>query len=192
MKNKKRKVQNFMELIKIVDEQGNFTGTIMDKEKAHNLNLFYWAVGIFVINNKKQVLLQKRGANKKIKPNMWAMCAGHVKVDEQFEIAAVRELNEEIGLKVSQNDLHLLESMEIQKTDKNSHLTRFYYVISNKDEDEFTIQEEELSEVKWFNIDDVIEMIKCKDESIVFKENRIHLFEKIKEECDKANLKNIE
>ena len=70
MKNKKRKVQNFMELIKIVDEQGNFTGTIMDKEKAHNLNLFYWAVGIFVINNKKQVLLQKRGANKKIKPNI--------------------------------------------------------------------------------------------------------------------------
>ena len=176
-----------MELIKIVDEQGNFTGTIMDKEKAHNLNLFYWAVGIFVINNKKQVLLQKRGANKKIKPNMWAMCAGHVKVDEQFEIAAVRELNEEIGLKVSQNDLHLLESMEVQKTDKNSHLTRFYYVISNRNEDEFTIQEEELSEVKWFNIDDVIEMIKCKDESIVFKENRIHLFEKIKEECDKVN-----
>lgn len=181
-----------MELIKIVDEQGNFTGTIMDKEKAHNLNLFYWVVGIFVINNKKQVLLQKRGANKKIKPNMWAMCAGHVKVDEQFEIAAVRELNEEIGLKVSQNDLHLLESMEVQKTDKNSHLTRFYYVISNRNEDEFKIQEEELSEVKWFNIDDVIEMIKCKDESIVFKENRIHLFEKIKEECDKLNLKNIE
>ncbi len=121
-----------MELIKIVDEQGNYTGTIMDKEKAHNLNLFYWAVGIFIVNNKKQVLLQKRSANKKIKPNMWAMCAGHVRV-----------------------------------------------------EDEFIIQEEELSEVKWFNIDDVIDMIKCKDESIVFKQNRIHLFEKIKEECDK-------
>ena len=68
-----------MELIKIVDENGCFTGTIMDKEKAHNLNLFYWAVGIFIVNNKKQVLLQKRSATKKIKPNMWAMCSGHVK-----------------------------------------------------------------------------------------------------------------
>ena len=44
-----------MELIKIVDENGCFTGTIMDKEKAHNLNLFYWAVGIFLVNENKQI-----------------------------------------------------------------------------------------------------------------------------------------
>ena len=140
-----------MELIEIADEKGNFTGTIIDKDEAHNSNLFYWAVGIFLINNKKQVLLQKRGANKKIKPNMWAMCAGHVKANEEIEIAAIRELNEEIGLNVSINDLHLLESMEVQKMDKNSHLTRFYYVLCNK------------------------------NESIVFKDDRIHLFEKLKE-----------
>ena len=39
--------------------------------------------------------------------------------------------------------------------------------------------EEELSEVKWFNIDDVIEMIKNHD-NIVFTENRIKLFEGLK------------
>ena len=169
-----------MEQIKIVDENGNFTGTIMDKEKAHNLNLFYWSVGIFVINSKKQVLLEKRGPNKRIKPNKWAMCAGHVKADEEMKSAAVRELQEEIGLKISIDELNLLEKMEVQKGEFNSHLTRFYYVICNKNEDEFKIQEEELSEVKWFNIDDVINMIKLKDDSIVFKENRIHLFEKLK------------
>ena len=57
-------------------------------------------------------------------------------------------------------------------------LSYFYYVKCNKKEDEFIIQEEELSEVKWFNIDEIITMIK--EGKTSFKENRIKLFEKIK------------
>ena len=42
------------------------------------------------------------------------------------------------------------------------------------------IQKEELSEVKWFNIDEVIDMIKSKDDSTVFREERLSLFEELK------------
>ncbi len=169
-----------MELIKVIDENGNFTGKIMDKEKVHDLNLLHWEVGILIINDKKQILLQKRSANKRFEPNKWALCAGHVDADEEIEQAALREINEEIGLKISINELHLFEEMEVKKLKQNSRITKFYYVICNKKEDEFIIQKEELSEVKWFYIDDVISMIKNQDESIVFKEDRLYLFEKIK------------
>ena len=64
--------------------------------------------------------------------------------------------------------------------DLNSHITYFYYVKLNLNEKDFIIQEEELSEVKWFDIDKVIEMIKLKDESIVFREERLKLFEQLK------------
>ena len=40
-----------MELIEIVDENGDFTGQIMDKEEAHDKNLLHNEVGIFIIND---------------------------------------------------------------------------------------------------------------------------------------------
>lgn len=46
-----------MELIEIVDKDGNFTGQIMDKEEAHDKNLLHNEVAVFIINDKKQVLL---------------------------------------------------------------------------------------------------------------------------------------
>lgn len=169
-----------MELIKIVDEKGKFTGTIMDKDKAHDLNLLHWEVGMFIINNNKQVLLQKRCANKRFAPNKWALCAGHVDADEEFEIAAIREIREEIGLDVSANELHLLEKMDVQKRNLNSNIMRYYYAICNKKENEFKIQEEELSQVKWFDIDEIIKMIKNKDDTLTLKEDRLYLLEKLK------------
>ena len=169
-----------MELIKIVDENGNFTGTIMDKDKAHDQNLLHWEVATFIINNEKQVLLQKRSVSKRFNPNKWGLCAGHVDADEELETAAVREIEEEIGLKVSKDELNLLEEKEVKVRETNSHITRYYYVICNKNEKDFIIQEEELSEVKWFDIDEIMEMMKNNDDRIVFGEDRRYLLERIK------------
>lgn len=48
-----------MELIQIVDENGRFTGEIMDKEEAHDKNLLHNEVATFIINDNKQILLKK-------------------------------------------------------------------------------------------------------------------------------------
>ncbi len=167
-----------MELIDIVDENGNFTGQIMDKEEAHDKNLLHNEVAVFIINDNKQVLLQKRSANKRFNPNKWALCAGHVDTGESLESAALRELKEEVG--ITTKELKPFAEREFTIRDSNSHITYFYYVKSNLDENDFVIQKEELSEVKWFDLDKVIDMIKSKDETIVFKEERIHLFEQLK------------
>ena len=44
-----------MELIEIVDENGDFTGQVMDKEEAHDKNLLHNEVGIFIINDDGKV-----------------------------------------------------------------------------------------------------------------------------------------
>ena len=167
-----------MELLDIVDEYGNFTGEVMEREKVHDLNLLHYEVAIFIINDKKQILLQKRAATKRFNPNMWGLCAGHVESGESIDIAALREVEEEIGVKLSLNDLKILEKMEVKKRESNSHLTRMYYVVCNQDN--FKIQEEELSEVKWFDIDDIIEMINNEDETLTLKKDRLYLLEKLK------------
>lgn len=168
-----------MELLDIVDEYGNKTGEVVEREKAHDLNLFHWEISVFPINDKKEILLQKRAATKRMNPNMWGSCAGHVDSGEGLEETALRELEEEIGLKISIDDLHVLEERQVAKQKINSHLTRVYYIYYNGND--FKIQTEELSEVKWFNIDDVINMIKNNDETITFKTDRLYLFEKLKE-----------
>ena len=150
----------------------------MDKEEAHDKNLLHNEVGIFIINDDGKVLLQKRSANKRFAPNKWGLCAGHVDAYETLEDSALREIKGEVGLDVTPKELIPYGEREITIIDSNSHITYFYYVKCNKKEDEFIIQEEELSEVKWFNIDEIITMIK--DEKTSFKENRIKLFEKIK------------
>lgn len=170
-----------MELIQIVDENGNFTGEILDKEEAHDKNLLHNEVAVFVINDQKQVLLQKRSANKRFDPNKWALCAGHVDAYESLEDAALREIKEEIGIDIAKHELHKYGEKELALKESNSHITYFYYVKTNKKEDEFTIQVEELSEVKWFDIDKVVDMIVNKDNSIVFTEKRLNLFKGLKE-----------
>lgn len=169
-----------MELIDIVDKEGNFTGEVIDKDIAHDKNLLHNEVGCLVINNKGQVLLQKRAASKRFNPNKYALCAGHVDSGESLENAMIRELEEEIGIKVSKEELHPYLEREITIRETNSHITYFYYVISNLKEEDFVIQEEELSGVKWFDIDEVIEMLKNRDERTAWGEERIPLFEGLK------------
>ena len=167
-----------MELLDIVDEQGNFTGQVMEREKAHDLNLLHWEIAVFFVNDNKELLLQKRSPNKRFSPNKWGLCAGHVDSGETPEKTALREIKEELGIKLSPGDLRILEERDVLKLESNSRLTRMYYVIYNKND--FTIQTEELSEVKWFNIDEVIDRIKNNDESITLKSNRLYLLERLK------------
>ena len=160
-----------MELLDIVDENGNYTGEIVERKKAQGLGLLHWEVIIVVVNEKKQILLQKRSANKKHFPNKWALCSGLVISGESCDEAAVRELKEELGVEFQISDLNLLEG--------NLNLTRFYYVITNYDESQFVIQKEELSSVKWFDLDEVLEKVISGDDSIIIRKDRLYLLEKI-------------
>lgn len=161
-----------MELLDIVDKNGAFTGEIVERKKAQELGLLHWEVIIVVINEKKQILLQKRSANKKHFPNKWALCSGLVISGESCDEAAVRELKEELGVEFQISDLHLLEG--------NLNLTRFYYVITNYDESQFVIQKEELSSVKWFDLDEILEKVNSGDDSIIIRKDRLYLLEKIR------------
>ena len=132
---------------------------------------------VFVLNDKNEVLLQKRSANKKHFPNKWTVLSGHVEdFDESFEAAAVRELKEEIGLNVNISELKYLAENEVIKEDNSKHITKYYSIISNKKEDEYIIQTEELSEVKWYSCIDFINMMENNDERLVFSPKILEVF----------------
>ncbi|MGY8914544.1 MAG: NUDIX hydrolase [Flavobacteriales bacterium] len=94
------------ELIDILDTQGHFTGKSLMKSVAHKKGLFHPTVHVWFYNNKGEVLIQQRAASKKTYPLLWDVSvAGHIAAGEDITPSAIREISEEIGLKVLETDL---------------------------------------------------------------------------------------
>ena len=67
-----------MELIDIVDENNKLTGQVEDRWVAYKKGLWRRTVSCWIMNEKGEVLLQKRTANKVRNPNKWAKTGGQV------------------------------------------------------------------------------------------------------------------
>lgn len=94
------------ELIDILDSEGNLTGQTAMKSEAHRKGLFHKTVHVWFFTSEGEILLQQRGKNKDTHPLLWDVSvAGHIGAGEEIEIAAVREVHEEIGLTISKEDL---------------------------------------------------------------------------------------
>ncbi len=146
------------ELLEVVTEDGMPTGEILPRNEIHEKNLLHNEIVVFIINSKNQLLLQKRSANKKSSPNCWgSSCAGHVDVSETLEEAALRELSEELGIRIEKEELKILVNKKlVLREKKDSNVRTWYYIKKDFDLSDFMIQKEELSEIRWFSLDEVI------------------------------------
>ena len=109
------------ELIAILDSDGNATDSVALKSKAHQLGLFHATVHIWFYTKAREILLQQRGENKLIYPLLWDVSvAGHIGAGEKIEVSAIREIEEEIGLKVQEQDL---EKIGVFKSIQKHHTT---------------------------------------------------------------------
>lgn len=87
------------ELLDIVDLQGEPTGEQLDKATIHQQGLWHRDVHVWITDGKN-FLEQQRVWTKKIMPGAWDISAsGHVPVGETYLDAAVRETEEEVGLR---------------------------------------------------------------------------------------------
>lgn len=172
---------DYMELIRVVDEDGNDTDEVLEREDVHDLSKLHNEVTIYIVNKKGEVLLQRRSKNRRFCPNMLGVIAGHVGYLEDPLSCAKRELEEEVGLVVDKNEVHVLCNKYIVLEDENNHFMYPYYVITDLEEDDFNIQKEEVSYVEWHNIDDVINLIEVGDKELVFKKEEIYLFRMLKD-----------
>ncbi len=86
------------EILEIVDENDNVIGTATRAE-IHRKGLIHRAVHIFVFNSAGEIYVQRRSATKDKFPGVLdSSAAGHVDPGESYERAAVRELQEELGI----------------------------------------------------------------------------------------------
>lgn len=162
------------ELFDVLNERGQYTGEVENREKCHKNGLWHKAVVAFIINSKNQVLLQKRSKNKKLWPNTWDVTAGgHVLTGEFGFEAAIREAKEELGIDLNKESMTFIGSAistNIKGDIINNHFNEFYIVNKDLDETKLKLQEEEVSEVKWIDKDEIIERIQDNYNGITDKE----------------------
>ena len=86
------------ELFPLVDEEDRVIGSA-PRPLVHGNNLRHRAVHVLIFNSKGEIFLQKRSEWKDRHPLLWdSSAAGHVEAGEEYDIAAGRELEEELGI----------------------------------------------------------------------------------------------
>lgn len=87
------------EYFDIVDEGGQVIGQSTRAECHTDPNLIHRAVHILVVDSQDRIFLQKRSPEKDIQPGKWdTSVGGHLIAGESYDQAALRELEEEIGV----------------------------------------------------------------------------------------------
>ena len=156
-----------MELIDIVDENNELTGQIEDRMIAYKKGLWRRTVSCWIMNKKGEILLQKRVANKLRNPNKWAKTGGQVDSGESAEDAIFGEVKEELGIEIPKEQIQVLECWKSKDINNKRFAYNFIFVVDYKIED-YKLQKEEVSEVKYFTIEEMEQIKKNNDFNYTF------------------------
>jgi isopentenyl-diphosphate Delta-isomerase len=148
------------EILDIWDENGTPTGKCCTKDEAHLKGLFHPTVHIWFYNSTPALLMQKRGPHKQTFPNLWDVSvAGHVAAGESIIEGALREIKEEIGLKVIPTDLQLIDVRKNINEFSNGIIDcEFQHVFLTElktNAQSLQIQEDEVDAVRLFSFDEI-------------------------------------
>jgi len=146
------------ELIDILTPEGKPTGEIALKSEAHKKGLFHATVHIWLFTSDEKIILQKRALSKKVFPGLWDISvAGHIVAGENVLNSAIREVKEEIGLQLQQEDLikigtRIHQVSHANGIQDNEHHHVFIAELKTSIKG-LIIQEEEVAAIKLFDLD---------------------------------------
>lgn len=172
------------EMLLVLDENGNPTKKLKKRSIAHDKFLWHNEIALWILNpENKTVLLQRRSKNKRTNPNKLAICMGHVVGFDSIEETIRREAKEELGVDISNFELHKLDICKVNRP-TNHCFSHHYYIIANIPLSSFVIQKEELSEVVYIDYQKLKELVYSENEEIAiknakFNHNLFKIFDKI-------------
>lgn len=138
------------ELLEIVDENGKTIDTALRSVIHGNPHLIHKVVHVLVFNEKGELLLQKRSRNKDVAPGKWdTSVGGHVPKGEDLFNAALREMEEELGISVK--NLRFLYSY----IHSNSYESELVYTHSCIHNGPFAFNKEEIEEVRFWSLNEI-------------------------------------
>lgn len=160
-----------MEYFDIVDEYGVPTGETVSRETAHREGIRHRTAHVWIVrktNSGYFVLLQKRSLQKDSFPGMYdTSSAGHIPAGEETLHSALRELKEELGIEATPGQFSYAGMFQIQYEKvfhehifRDNEIASVYVYQEPVAIEDLTLQESEVSEVRWFDLNEVWNEIK--------------------------------
>lgn len=165
------------ELFDIVDHNDIPLGYTKSRNQVHADQIDWHRVtGVYVINDQKQLLCQKRSHLKDSDPGIWQNhFGGHVKSGESYEQNALSELQEEIGLQISESKLHFIGKIK----NELHHHHGMLYVYRWKNTDQVKLNDGEVEQVEWMTLNQYIEKIKSQGQELNIRSEIVKYLDRI-------------
>lgn len=162
-----------MEMVDELNSDGSPTGRQVSKKEAHEKGLWHRAAHVWFVNSNNEILLQKRADHIESHPGKYDIsAAGHLTAGDSFIQGALREVEEELGIKLTEKDLIKIgevynESTQHNGTYINKEYNDIYVVKKDIPIEDFVIQESEVSLVKYIPIKEFKKWIEEKKEDLL-------------------------
>lgn len=151
-----------MEIWDIYDNNLLPTGKTFHEGIKLNKGEYGFLVHIIIRNKQNLYLLQQRALTKKFYPGQWDATCGKVKAGESGIEAAIREVNEELGLSTKEDDYTLL----FHNIYHDAVLLDIFLLELDFSEKECTIQKEEVEQVKLVEFDEMVNILSSSKDKI--------------------------
>ena len=101
------------EYFDILDENGKKTGKTKLRKEVHKDGDWHKAVHVWIINDKNEILLQRRSKTKDSNPNKISIFnGGHLSAGDTSIDGVKRELKEELNLAVEEKNLKFIKTIK--------------------------------------------------------------------------------
>lgn len=121
---------------------------VKSRSEVHREGLRHRAIHVFVFNAAGEIFLQRRSMTKDTAPGKWvSSCSGHVDSGEAYDVAARREMGEEIGLLEPQDFARAFKVNACRETGNE-----FVWLYTCHAEGPFELDPDEISEGKWVSV----------------------------------------
>jgi isopentenyl-diphosphate delta-isomerase len=136
----------------VVDENDNIVGYKTKVACHKGKGILHRAFSVFLFNDRKELLLQKRSQEKQLWPLFWSnSCCSHPRKGENIDDAAHRRVKEELGLTTQ---LHYLYKFQYQASYKNlGSENELCSVYIGKADGQIIVNKNEIADWKFINQD---------------------------------------
>lgn len=138
----------------LYDKKSNKTDLTYHKGDKVPEGYYPMVVMIAIQNSKGEFLMQKRVESK---GGDYGVTGGHPKSGETPYEGIITEVKEELGIDISNNEI-----IEFNSGCDGKDCYKMYYTKMDLDISKLNIQEEELSEVRWFSMEELQDMVNKK------------------------------
>ena len=144
-----------MEIWDIMNEHGEITGkTAIRGRTSLKSGEYHLVVHIWIMSPYGDFLIQRRSESRRLMPGEWAATGGSAISGENSQVAAKRELYEELGIIGNESNMRFMGRLKR----RNSFLDVWFVVCDEKAQN-LKLQESEVAEAKWVSAETLKDMI---------------------------------